>query len=46
MILKTLGAPRAMLIRTYATEYALLGTVTALFGLAAGSVTAWVITTR
>lgn len=46
VILKTLGAPRAMLIRTYATEYALLGTVTALFGLAAGSVTAWVITTR
>jgi len=46
VILKTLGAPRAMLIRTYATEYALLGTVTALFGLAAGSVTAWVITTK
>jgi putative ABC transport system permease protein len=46
VILKTLGAPRAMLIRTYATEYALLGTVTALFGLASGCVTAWVVTTQ
>jgi putative ABC transport system permease protein len=46
VILKTLGAPRAMLIRTYAMEYALLGTVTALFGLASGCVTAWVVTTQ
>ncbi|AVO47168.1 ABC transporter permease [Phreatobacter cathodiphilus] len=46
VILKTLGAPRAMLIRTYATEYALLGTVTALFGLASGCVTAWVVATQ
>ncbi|MCA0317517.1 MAG: FtsX-like permease family protein [Proteobacteria bacterium] len=46
VILKTLGATRPMLIGTYATEYAILGTVTALFGLAAGSVTAWVITTQ
>jgi putative ABC transport system permease protein len=46
VILKTLGAPRAMLIRTYATEYALLGTVTALFGLASGCVAAWVVTTQ
>ncbi len=46
VILKTLGASRPMLIGTYATEYAILGTVTALFGLAAGSVTAWVITTQ
>ena len=46
VILKTLGAPRAMLIRTYATEYALLVTVTALFGLASGCVTAWVVTTQ
>ena len=35
-----------MLIGTYATEYALLGTVTALFGLAAGCVAAWVVTTQ
>jgi putative ABC transport system permease protein len=46
VILKTLGATRPMLIGTYATEYAILGTVTALFGLAAGSVTAWVVTTQ
>lgn len=46
VILKTLGATRPMLIGTYATEYAILGTVTALFGLAAGSVTAWIITTQ
>ncbi len=46
VILKTLGAPRAMLIRTYALEYALLGTVTALFGLATGCVAAWVVTTQ
>jgi len=46
VILKTLGARRAMLIGTYATEYALLGTVTALFGLAAGCVAAWVVTTQ
>ncbi|MDP2803371.1 MAG: FtsX-like permease family protein [Phreatobacter sp.] len=46
VILKTLGAPRAMLIRTYAMEYALLGTVTALFGLATGCVAAWVVTTQ
>ncbi|WP_367272213.1 ABC transporter permease [Phreatobacter sp.] len=46
VILKTLGATRPMLIGTYATEYAILGAVTALFGLAAGSVTAWVVTTQ
>lgn len=46
VILKTLGASRPMLIGTYATEYAILGAVTAIFGLVAGSVTAWVITTQ
>ncbi|MBN8940550.1 MAG: FtsX-like permease family protein [Rhizobiales bacterium] len=45
VILKTLGASRAMLIGTYAMEYAVLGTVTALFGIAAGSLAAWLVTT-
>ncbi|WP_439573982.1 ABC transporter permease [Phreatobacter sp.] len=46
VILKTLGATRPMLIATYALEYALLGAVTALFGIAAGSVAAWAVTTQ
>jgi putative ABC transport system permease protein len=46
VILKTLGATRPMLIGTYATEYAVLGLITALFGIAAGAVAAWLVTTR
>ncbi|QCK84942.1 FtsX-like permease family protein [Phreatobacter aquaticus] len=46
VILKTLGATRPMLIGTYAMEYAVLGTVTALFAVGAGSVTAWLVTTQ
>ena len=46
VILKTLGASRAMLIGTYAIEYAVLGLVTALFGIVAGSLAAYLITTE
>ncbi len=46
VILKTLGATRARLLAAYGLEYCLLGFVTALFGVAAGSVAAWLVTTR
>lgn len=46
VILKTLGARRRTLIGAYLIEYAILGTVTALFALAAGALTAWAITTQ
>jgi putative ABC transport system permease protein len=46
VVLKTLGATRGKLIRAYSLEYLLLGTVTALFGVAAGSVAAWYVVTR
>ena len=46
VILKTLGATRARLLAAYSLEYCLLGCVTALFGVAAGSVAAWLVTTR
>lgn len=46
VILKTLGATRARLLAAYSLEYCLLGFVTALFGVAAGSVAAWLVTTR
>ena len=41
VILKTLGATRHQLIRAYALEYLLLGSATALFGVAAGSIAGW-----
>jgi putative ABC transport system permease protein len=41
VILKTLGATRRQLIAAYALEYLLIGTATALFGVAAGSLAAW-----
>jgi len=41
VILKTLGATRRQLIAAYALEYLLLGLVTAIFGVAAGSLAAW-----
>jgi putative ABC transport system permease protein len=46
VILKTLGATRARLLAAYSLEYCLLGLVTALFGVAAGSVAAWLVTTK
>ena len=46
VILKTLGATRRRLVGAYALEYLLLGTVTALFGVAAGSAAAWMVVTN
>ena len=46
VILKTLGATRARLLGAYALEYMLIGLATAVFGVIAGSVAAWLIVTR
>jgi putative ABC transport system permease protein len=46
VVLKTLGATRGRLIGAYALEYLLLGAATALFGVAAGSIAAWVVVTQ
>jgi putative ABC transport system permease protein len=46
VILKTLGATRSRLIGAYALEYLLLGFVTALFGVAAGSIAAALVVTE
>ncbi|HEV7876516.1 ABC transporter permease [Bradyrhizobium sp.] len=46
VILKTLGATRARLLGAYALEYLMIGLATAIFGVAAGSVAAWLIVTR
>ncbi len=46
VILKTLGATRARLLGAYALEYLLIGLATALFGVFAGSIAAWLIVTR
>jgi putative ABC transport system permease protein len=46
VILKTLGATRAMLIRAFSYEYLILGSATAVFALIAGSVSAWYIVSR
>ena len=43
VVLKTLGATRATLVRAFVTEYALLGLATALFALAAGGIAAWFV---
>ncbi|EHS50175.1 protein of unknown function DUF214 [Rhizobium sp. PDO1-076] len=43
VILKTLGATRAMLIRAFTYEYMLLGAATALFALIAGGGIAWYV---
>ena len=43
IILKTLGATRGRLISAYALEYTLLGLVTGVFGVLAGSVAAWLV---
>ncbi len=46
VILKTLGATRARLIAAYGLEYALLGAATALFGVLAGSLAAWMVVSK
>ena len=46
VILKTLGATRAKLLAAYTLEYCLLGSVTAVLGVGAGSVAAWLVVTR
>jgi putative ABC transport system permease protein len=46
VVLKSLGATRGKLIGAYALEYLLLGGATALFGVAAGSIAAWLVVTR
>jgi putative ABC transport system permease protein len=46
VILKTLGATRARLLGAYALEYLMIGLATAVFGVFAGSVAAWLIVTR
>lgn len=46
VVLKTLGATRGRLLGAYALEYLLLGSATALFGVAAGSVAAWFVVTE
>jgi putative ABC transport system permease protein len=46
IILKTLGATRTRLIAAYALEYLMIGFATAVFGVIAGSVAAWLIVSR
>lgn len=46
VVLKTLGATRRRLLGALAAEYAMLGVVTAVFGLAVGSLAAWAVVTR
>ena len=46
VILKTLGATRIRLLGAYALEYLMIGFATAVFGVIAGSVAAWLIVTR
>jgi putative ABC transport system permease protein len=46
VILKTLGATRGRLLAAYALEYLAIGLATAVFGVAAGSVAAWLIMTE
>jgi putative ABC transport system permease protein len=43
VVLKTLGATRVRLIAAYGLEYLLLGLVTAVFGVAMGSIAAWIV---
>ncbi|WP_112661826.1 ABC transporter permease [Microvirga flavescens] len=46
VVLKTLGATRARLLSAYGLEYGLLGLATAVFGLLAGTLAAFLIITR
>jgi putative ABC transport system permease protein len=45
-VLKTLGATRRRLLAAFLLEYALLGLVTAIFAIAAGSAAAYAIVTK
>lgn len=46
VILKTLGATRSRLLGAYTLEYLMIGAATAVFGMVAGSLAAWLIVTR
>lgn len=46
VILKTLGATRTRLLGGYVLEYLMIGLATAVFGVTAGSIAAWLIVTR
>ncbi len=46
VVLKTLGATRATLIRAYVTEYMSLGAATAFFAVGAGALAAWYVVAR
>ena len=46
VVLKTLGATRSMLTRSFVLEYALLGLATAVFALFAGGIAAWFVVTQ
>ena len=46
VVLKTLGATRSTLIRTFVYEYALLGLATACFALVAGSIASWFVISK
>ncbi|MDF0697611.1 ABC transporter permease [Rhizobium sp. MC63] len=46
VVLKTLGATRAMLIRAFSYEYLILGLATAIFAVFAGAIAAWFIVAR
>jgi putative ABC transport system permease protein len=46
VVLKTLGATRGRLLGAYALEYGALGAATAVFGLIAGTIAAYLIITR
>jgi len=46
VVLKTLGAVRRTLIGAYVLEYLLLGAATAVFGVTAGSIAAWLVVTN
>ncbi len=46
VVLKTLGARRGVIMRSFVWEYALLGLATAIFALAAGSLAAWFVVTQ
>ncbi|TCU16528.1 ABC transporter permease [Rhizobium sullae] len=46
VVLKTLGATRALLIRAFSYEYLILGIATAVFALIAGGAAAWFIVSR
>lgn len=46
VVLKTLGATRGTLIRSFIYEYALLGLSTAIFALAAGGLASWFVITQ